>query len=326
MNFVPAVILLAALAALLVNRENKAVRAFHKNARPPGRLVDVGSCKIYLYAQGEKQPGQSTVVLVSGHGDWSRCWRKVQPEIARFARVVSYDRPGYGWSGDSTLARTPQNMVSELHAALHAGGEEGPFLLVGHSMGSAIARMYHHRYPGEVTGMVWVDPAHENMSAFIPLWSLFSLGLIAGFRLGMLLANLGIVRRFGAHRIMANYPSGRDPAELEILKGQVVTARFFRTLLEDTVALQSLRNWDGPPKPLGSLPVVSVEAQYIKTQPPGFSGAFWSQFVRSWRAMQADLRGLSTNLRWVHADSGHNVMDEQPQMVIQAVRNVLDQT
>ncbi len=129
--------------------------AFH----PPGKLIDVGGYRLHLYCTGEGGP---TVVLEFGLDGSYLDWYKVQPQVARFTRVCSYDRAGYGWSDPSPRPRIPSVMSEELHTLLANAGEKPPYILVGHSLGSFDVLMYAHRYPQEVAGVVLVDGAHPD--------------------------------------------------------------------------------------------------------------------------------------------------------------------
>jgi pimeloyl-ACP methyl ester carboxylesterase len=99
---------------------------------PPGQMVDVGGYRLHVHCQAEGRP---TVVMDTGQGSPSLAWALVQPEVAKASRVCVYDRAGLGWSDLSPKLRTNQVMAEELHTLLHNGGIEGPYILVGHSMG-----------------------------------------------------------------------------------------------------------------------------------------------------------------------------------------------
>jgi pimeloyl-ACP methyl ester carboxylesterase len=120
---------------------------------PIGKLIDVGGYRVHLYCTGTGSP---TAVIV-GAG-FSFDWGLVQPEVAKFTQVCSYDHSGIGWSDpgpkDSCSLR-----VNEVHAALKKAGIQGPYVLVGHSLGALVARLYASRYPDEVAGIVFVDHA-----------------------------------------------------------------------------------------------------------------------------------------------------------------------
>lgn len=126
---------------------------------PIGKMVDVGGYRLHINSTGTDGP---TVVLDAGIGCHSLEWALVQPEIAKFTKVCSYDRAGYGWSDESPLERTSANIAVELHTLLHNAGIPGPYILVGHSFGGANIRLYASKYPDEVLGIVLVDSAHED--------------------------------------------------------------------------------------------------------------------------------------------------------------------
>src|SRR4029079_8879704 len=98
--------------------------------------------------------------LLACGGCTSANWGWVQPEIARITRVVAYDRAGFGWSDPGSEPRDALHNVHELHTALAKAGIAGPYVLVGHSYGGPVARVFTSEYPDEVAGMVFVDPRH----------------------------------------------------------------------------------------------------------------------------------------------------------------------
>ncbi|MFN2548712.1 MAG: alpha/beta fold hydrolase [Myxococcales bacterium] len=121
----------------------------------PGRLVPAGDgARLNLYCTGSGSP---TVVFESGWEDWSPAWATVQPRIAQWTRVCSYDRAGAGFSDPGPMPRTSVRIADELHAALHNAGIEGPYLLVGHAFGGDCVRTFADRYMPEVAGMVLED-------------------------------------------------------------------------------------------------------------------------------------------------------------------------
>lgn len=130
-----------------------------KQSPPPGQLIDVGGYKLHLYCTGEGSP---TVILDAMGPGWSVYWSQVQPEIAKVTRVCSYDRAGFGWSDAGRLPRIGRRMAGELHQLLTNGGIAGPYVLVGHSLGGFVARLYRRAHPNDVVGIVLVDAGHER--------------------------------------------------------------------------------------------------------------------------------------------------------------------
>src|SRR5262249_38815230 len=120
---------------------------------PPGRLIDVGGWKLHLSCTGQASASQPTVILEAGIGDFSVEWSLVQPKVASFARVCSYDRAGDGWSELGPHPRTFHQLVYELHTLLANAGIKPPIVLVGHSYGGWLVRQYQATYPSEVSGM-----------------------------------------------------------------------------------------------------------------------------------------------------------------------------
>jgi pimeloyl-ACP methyl ester carboxylesterase len=139
-------------------------------------LVDIGGGRqMYMECRGKGHP---TVVFVSGAGDRTETWSKtkgkskqaVLPAIAETNRVCAYDRPGTflvtgediedfkkSRSDPVDQPTTLQDGARDLHALLKASGERGPYVLVGHSMGGAISRLYASEYPQDVSGLVLID-------------------------------------------------------------------------------------------------------------------------------------------------------------------------
>lgn len=113
-------------------------------ASPPplGRLIDVGGYRVHLYCTGSGRPA----VIIAGAG-YSFDWGLVQPEVGRFTQVCTYDHSGIGWS-DSGPADSCALRIHEIHTALHGAGVEGHYVLVGHSLGALVARLYTALIPG----------------------------------------------------------------------------------------------------------------------------------------------------------------------------------
>lgn len=128
----------------------------------PGRRVDVGGHRIHIHVAGEQTKNAATVILESGVAASSPSWRLVQPRIAEFARVVTYDRAGLGWSDPCASPITAEQILRDLRAALACAGVAPPYIFVGHSFGGLVARLYAARYRGELAGVVLLDPPHPG--------------------------------------------------------------------------------------------------------------------------------------------------------------------
>lgn len=108
--------------------------------------------------------GQQTVVFESGLGNGKEVWAPVFNAVRGFARVVAYDRAGYGQSAPSGLPRDGAQIVEELRALLQAEKLPAPYILVGHSLGGTIVKLFAKTYPDEVAGVVLVDARHADFA------------------------------------------------------------------------------------------------------------------------------------------------------------------
>jgi len=303
--------------------EKRGAQRDFERLHPPGQRIQVGGSCRYLVTAGQRKPGQPLIVLESGMGDWSRAWADVMPALSCFARVIAYDRAGYGWSDPGLKPRTPERIVTELHALLAQAGERPPYLLVGHSMGSPLARLFYSRYPAEVAGMVWIDPVHENLPRYMPLWNRAMSVMLLFVRLGIFLARVGIIRLVVAPRANWFLPPIRDPQAGAASPAQIAPPQFFDNLLDETTEILRVENWSRAPRTLDDLPVISLEAQYPHPPVP-FPPGLWRKFRAAWQSMHADQEHLSTDLRRIPAHTGHVVMSEQPELVIRVVREMME--
>lgn len=127
------------------------------------QMIDVGGYRLHINCAGNPINGSPTVVMDAGGYDSSESWNKVQPEIAKFARVCVYDRAGLGKSERRPSPSYPsQEVVKDLHTLLVNAQIAAPFVLVGHSFGGMNVRLYASQHPQEVVGMVLVDSVHED--------------------------------------------------------------------------------------------------------------------------------------------------------------------
>src|SRR6187402_2695111 len=125
---------------------------------PPGQLIDVGGHRLHLYATGQGP----VVVFDAALGGSSISWTLVTPHVTPFARVCLYDRAGFGWSDAGPMPRTAGRIADELRVLLDRSGEKPPYVLVGHSFGGLVMRIFAKRYPDVSAGLVLVDPAQPE--------------------------------------------------------------------------------------------------------------------------------------------------------------------
>jgi pimeloyl-ACP methyl ester carboxylesterase len=131
--------------------------------QPSEQLWDIGTKQIFLSCSGQRHG--AVVILEAGRGRTSADWSKVQPNVARYTKVCSYDRAGLGRSEPHSAqvpADDPAQSVNDLHQLLTVASIQPPYVLVGHSLGGLLVRWYQSKYPNEVKGLVLLDPLHEE--------------------------------------------------------------------------------------------------------------------------------------------------------------------
>ena len=130
-----------------------------------GQLVDIGGRRLYLECTGTGGP---TVVLQAGAGGDSTAWKTIRPTIAAQTTVCAYDRAGRGRSDDPSAPQDGTAIARDLHEVLTKAGIPGPYVLVAHSSGGPYVRVYAAAYPGDVAGMVLVDPQPATAFTALP--------------------------------------------------------------------------------------------------------------------------------------------------------------
>ncbi|MGG3837891.1 alpha/beta hydrolase [Paenibacillus thiaminolyticus] len=113
-----------------------------------------------LYSKFSRK-GKPSVIFIAGLGDSSETWNEVQHRISQVTSTLSYDRAGVGRSEAAPAPRTCLDLAEELSELLLALDMEPPYLLVGHSFGGLVARLYASLYPQTISGIVLVDAAPE---------------------------------------------------------------------------------------------------------------------------------------------------------------------
>jgi pimeloyl-ACP methyl ester carboxylesterase len=238
----------------------------------PGVMVDVGEHRLHLNCVGQGSP---TVVLDAGLGYTSVEWSGwIQPEVTKHTRVCAYDRAGTGWSEPGPGSPNATQTAGELHALLQEAGEEGPYVLVGHSIAGLYSRVYADRYPEEVAGMVLVDSSHPDQ--FEGSESAVMMNRVAGV-LGPLIARAGIPRVFNL------YPSNPELPALQREQGLSLyyrTPHLVATYEEMGTIPESLEKARGTGT-LGEKPLMVVSAA--------------ADHGAEARAFQEDLTALSSN-------------------------------
>ena len=272
-------------------------------------LVDIGVRSLYLECRGQGSP---TVVLVAGYRSSARYWSDdllqpdaprtmVLPGVAESTRVCAYDRPGtFASIGEDDLVsrsdpiaqpRTAPEVVAELHALLQAAEVPGPYVLAAHSLGGLFARLYASTYPDEVVGLILVDAYSERLESLLPpeRWE----------------ALVRLNQDFGTDTVVPIPGYGAS---------ETIGYGADNAVMREAAAATPL-----PPMPLAVL--AHGRAFPLPDEAQGFTSAELEPILR---AANEDLATLVPNARFsVANDSGHDIHQDQPELVIEAVRQVV---
>jgi len=228
-----AALALLAIAGLIYEALGEARDA--KRFPSPGRLVDIGGRRMHLLCEDD-HPGP-TVVIEQGAGEPSLLWRAAQLRIAAFARVCLYDRPGYQWSPSVKGARSLQARAEDLYALLEAAGVPGPYVLVAHSYGGLIVRLFARSHADAVAGAVMVDAADETI-AFDRAYQRFAARVAPVLGLAEMAARLGVVRLWSELSPDREAEPESNPFVQGSLRAATVRPSFYAALADD---LRSIR-------------------------------------------------------------------------------------
>ncbi|MGH8251245.1 MAG: alpha/beta fold hydrolase [Steroidobacteraceae bacterium] len=170
---------------------------------PPGEMVDIGGYALHILAEG-KARGKPTIVWIpGGHSPGVELYQ-LHKMLRDESRSILIDRPGSGWSDIGPFPRTTTLEASEVVAALENSGENGPFVLVGHSFGGLLVANIARRYPENIAGVVLLDATPPDAINYSPLNP-----ILRQMRRDAMLS--AIQRLFGIHPDVAQRRRGQDP-------------------------------------------------------------------------------------------------------------------
>jgi pimeloyl-ACP methyl ester carboxylesterase len=274
-----------------------------------GQLIDIGGYRMHIYCAGRGAP---PVILDSGLGDSYMAWHNVQPEIAKFVSVCSYDRAGLGYSEPSPRPRTSRVFAEELHELLHAAGVAPPYILVGHSFGGFNARLFASRYRSETAGMVLVDSAHPDQPKRYPQQLEMNAELVRQEKLLQFTEPIGIPRLLG------------DCGDSAAIRAAECTFNDMRENVTELEMVGESASEAGAAGDLGDMALIVISHDTNQSH-PDLPEELDKTRNRVWAQMQEELSHLSTNGALVIAKgSGHDIQDQRPEIVSEAVHNVVN--
>ena len=298
----------------------------HRAARefpPPGKRVDIGGRRIQIDCRGRGSP---TVVFESGLDIYgSLSWSAVHDEIAKTTRACAYSRAGIMWSDPSKAPQDGKAIAEDLHATLQKAGEQGPFVLVGHSLGGPYIMIYTKYFGAEVAGLVLVDASHPDQVQRIEAVVKTPKSTLMDYRdkLGVLLHWSGVVRAVAAtYKKMPNQPE----SGIQAMKAYASTS--FGAMLQEKQALTQTLAEAGTFRQLGQRPLVVLTAMKPLPEPMRenlqWTSAQAALYQETWKQMQKEQAGWSSQSRQqLIPDAGHYIQFDRPDAVIAAVQSVV---
>jgi pimeloyl-ACP methyl ester carboxylesterase len=275
---------------------------------PPGRLVDIGGYRLHIDCEGTGSP---VVILEAGLGDMGVSWAQVQPTLARWTQACSYDRAGLGWSDAGPSPRDPARETDELHTLLSRAGVTPPYVLVGHSYGGDLVRLYAHRFPDGVAGLVLVEASNQDQWSKIPeaqgAWSEY----LRTCHWDAIRARFGWLRL--RHDPIPYYADSVRPIAESFSYGPKEIAA---TCGEAVAILGQGPGELAVVRSLGELPLMVISA----------GRSFWRspEAWAAWQAMQASETTLSSrSVRVIAEHSQHDVQHDEPRVVTTYVGSML---
>ena len=247
--------------------------------------MNVGPYSLDVRRSGSGTPA---IVLEAGLGDSLTDWDAVFPALARLSTVVAYSRPSAAPAGGPE-DYSARRAVTDLHSLLGKLGIRLPVVLVGRSYGGILVRLYTSLYPGEVAGLVIVDGTHEQQ---VERWGTIDSTYPGAFRAYF-------------DSVLATMPRGARAAETR-----------------ETVRIQAAGTVEGL-RPVPDIPIAVLTSMKVDSAARYVNGT--ARGHELWRAMHEEWFRASRN--GIHIEtsrSGHPIQAEEPQLVIDAIRFVLD--
>jgi pimeloyl-ACP methyl ester carboxylesterase len=296
------------VAALLLSAVGGAFETYREAAdratlAMPGRLVDVGGYKLHINCTGTGGP---TVVLVAGLGEPSTAMGLIAADVAATTRVCVYDRAGRGWSESASGPQDGVQIATDLFTLLERAGEQGPYVLAGHSAGGIYVLNFAQLFPEQVAGMVLLDSMHPEQYTKIDSWPAF---YEIYRRVSAVLPSLS---RFGVGRAIYQTAYGDlPPLARDEGRAFLATPRHSRSVRDEFSELRTAMAQAKSLTDLGGRPLVVVTA---------LRGA-----EDGWSAAQDELAALSANVAHrVLGDATHAALVDNEALASQSSQAIRD--
>ena len=303
--------------------------AQERRTNPPGERIDVGGYALHVYQKSHQHPTIASPTIVLDHSLGGVEGYALIDALAELGSVCIYDRAGYGWSDMSPHSRTSEVIVGELDRLLTNAKLEPPYLLVGNSFGTYNMRLYAHRFPEKVMGLVLTDGLHESEMLKMPIaLKALQLVFLSGFLTAIVGSSLGLIRTlraFGTFELLKPELRRINPDRLQSMTRSFCRPKHWITMAREIWGLAESGRDVSSAEDLGNLPIVSIKSKSF------FKPGLWTRLVplkqvdRLRDQMHEELLKLSTRSEQLPANnSSHFVWIDEPELIITAVKKILN--
>ena len=300
--------------------------------KPTGKLVDIGGYRLHIDAEGKGSPA---VIFIAGSQAFSFDWMLVAPEIAKITTAVIYDRPALAWSDPGPMPRSLEQDAYELHVLLQKANINPPYILVGHSLGGFIARVYEKKYPDEVKGMVEVDGTSEDVLLMMNNKIVRMRSLAQNKPIPPIKTSVDTSTKVPSQKAMddflkmmgepaIDYPFNQLPLQYQqariwaMKQPKILIADNGSSWADEFAAMYADSNYN-----LGNKPLIVITS--LKNDYPESLGDSTRQVMIEEKAKQQNkLAALSTNSKHiVTTKSPHEIQITEPALVINAIKEII---
>ena len=292
--------------------------ALNVYAQPQRLVTGPADRKVHLFCMGERSP---TVVLTAGLTGWALHWRKVQPKVAEFTRVCTWDRPGHGFSDAYPEPLTLAASTNAMAAALTKAAVPGPYVLVGHSDGALETLLYSFENPRAASGLVLFDPSaphqDERVRTVAP-----QIGKLSDESLDGWLKQMESCAANGAE---CREPPPEFAPELRASVTKqarnIAAVRNVQSFATDTSSSGSTLLLHRK-RSLGDIPILVLSAVEDENWPPEVEKEV-AAYNEEWRKMHEEIAALSTKGERREVDAPHNMILAKPEIAVAAIKEVV---
>lgn len=302
---------------------------------PVGKLVDIGGWKLHIHGDGLHHKQGPTVIFENGIRGFSFDWIPIQKKLSSFTKSYSYDRAGYAWSELGSRPHTMIQSVYNLHTLLKNANIPPPYIMVGASHGGLLVRLFAQKYPSEVAGMILVDagfedgiqyingkkqrPSVDATDKIIPDVKTTATSEENSYARSpeAIKAIGGALKSMGFPFTQVEFPFNQLPDSIQKLRIWGISQYEFYVANENEFIFEEkvgmIKEREKRPYMFGDMPLVVLTA--------GNSSLDADEQER--RINQTAMTNLSRNSKQIIADSNHHIHIEQPELVINAIKEVI---